>query len=53
MRATNRVVVNTVIQYSRLVISALISLVSVRLILGALGEDDYGLYDVIAQRHGH
>ena len=48
MRATNRVVVNTVIQYSRLVISALISLVSVRLILGALGEDDYGLYDVIA-----
>jgi O-antigen/teichoic acid export membrane protein len=48
MRATNRVAVNTVIQYSRLVINALISLVSVRLILGALGEDDYGLYDVIA-----
>ena len=48
MKATNRVAVNTVIQYSRLVISALIGLVSVRLILGALGEDDYGLYDVIA-----
>lgn len=48
MKATNRVAVNTVIQYSRLIISALIGLVSVRLILGALGEDDYGLYDVIA-----
>lgn len=48
MQAVNRVVVNTVIQYTRLVVSALIGLVSVRLILGALGEDDYGLYDVVA-----
>lgn len=48
MQAANRVVVNTVIQYTRLVVSALIGLVSVRLILGALGEDDYGLYDVVA-----
>ena len=48
MQAANRVVVNTVVQYTRLVVSALISLVSVRLILGALGEDDYGLYDVVA-----
>ena len=48
MQAANRVVVNTVIQYTRLVVNALIGLVSVRLILGALGEDDYGLYDVVA-----
>lgn len=48
MQSANRVVLNTVIQYSRLIISALISLVSVRLILKALGEDDYGLYDVVA-----
>ena len=48
MQAANRVAVNTVIQYTRLVVSALIGLISVRLILGALGDDDYGLYDVIA-----
>ena len=48
MQAANRVVVNTAIQYTRLVVSALISLVSVRLLLGALGKNDYGLYDVIA-----
>lgn len=48
MQAANRVAVNTFIQYTRLVVSALISLISVRWILGALGDDDYGLYDVIA-----
>lgn len=48
MQAANRVAVNTIIQYTRLVVSALVGLISVRLILGALGEDDYGLYDVIA-----
>lgn len=48
MQSANRIAVNTIIQYTRLVVNALIGLVSVRLILQALGDDDYGLYDLIA-----
>ena len=48
MQAANRVAVNTIIQYVRLILNVLIGLISVRLILNALGEDDYGVYDVVA-----
>ena len=43
----NLVAFNTGIQYVQLALNVLISLVSVRLILNALGEVDYGIYDVI------
>lgn len=47
MHAANRVAVNTVIQYIQLIVNVLVGLVSVRLILGALGKDDYGIYSLV------
>ena len=43
-----RVVGNTIIMYVQLVLNVLIGLVTVRVILNALGASDYGVYDVIA-----
>lgn len=43
-----RVVLNTVIMYIQFILNVLIGFVSVRLILKALGQSDYGLYDLIA-----
>lgn len=43
----NRVAFNTGIRYVQLALNILIGLYSVRLILNALGEVDYGIYDVI------
>lgn len=43
----NRVAVNTIIQYVQLVLNVVIGLISVRLILNALGASDYGIYDLI------
>ena len=48
MNNSTRVVVNTVAQYTRTVINLCLSLYSTRLILSALGEDDYGIYTLIA-----
>lgn len=48
MQNANRVAKNTVVQYLRLIINLIVALFSVRLILNALGPDDYGLYDVVA-----
>ena len=48
MQIANKILINTILQYGRLVINLLISLYSVRLILKALGPDDYGIYDVVA-----
>lgn len=48
MKVANKVALNTVILYVKLVLGVLISLYSVRLILKALGADDYGIYDVVA-----
>lgn len=47
MRAANRVVFNTGITYARAIVTSIISLYSVRLILNALGAEDFGLYNVI------
>lgn len=47
MQTTKRVAVNTVIQYVKLLVSVLVGLISVRVLLNALGEDDYGIYDVV------
>ncbi len=48
MDNSSRVAVNTIILYTRLVITALIALYSVRIILAALGAEDYGIYNVVA-----
>ena len=47
MKATDRIIFNTGITYARAVITALISLYATRLILNALGAEDFGLYNVI------
>lgn len=48
MDNSSRVAVNTIILYTRLVVCALIGLYSVRIILAALGAEDYGIYNVVA-----
>ena len=47
-RSSTRVFVNTVIQYVRSVISILILLYTSRLVLSALGVEDFGIYSLIA-----
>ncbi len=48
MRAPQRIVFNTFIVYAKLIIVMVIGFVNVRLILGVLGETDYGIYSVVA-----
>lgn len=45
---TQRVMINTAILYIRIVVCMLISLLTVPMLLRALGESDYGLYNLIA-----
>lgn len=47
MEDSKNIAKNTLIIYIRLIISAIIGLISSRLILRALGADDYGLYNVV------
>ena len=48
MRDSQRVVVNTVAQYTRTIITSVLSLYTVRVVLSALGQSDYGIYVLIA-----
>lgn len=48
MRDSQRVLVNTVAQYSRTIINMVLSLYTVRLVLATLGSSDYGLYSLVA-----
>lgn len=48
MHAANRIVKNTGILYIRMAISVFISLYSTRLIIGALGAKDFGIFNVVA-----
>lgn len=47
-KASTRVIINTIAQYSRSLISIVVALYSTRLILQALGQNDYGIYSLIA-----
>ena len=47
MQAATKVVFNTVILYVKILVSMAIALVSVPLVLRALGVSDYGLYNLI------
>ena len=48
MDKTNRIILNTGIVYAQLIISTVISLFSIRFVLQALGEEDYGVYMLVA-----
>lgn len=48
MDAKTKVAVNTLILYAKILISMLLSLVTVPIILRALGENDYGVYNLVA-----
>jgi O-antigen/teichoic acid export membrane protein len=47
MQAVNKVAKNTAILYAKMAITVFISLYSTRLILGALGVADFGLFNVV------
>lgn len=47
MSTSSRIAINTTIQYIKIIINVLIGLWSVRIILSALGAEDYGIYDVV------
>ncbi len=48
MTSSQRIIVNTVAQYTRTIINVCLSLYSTRLILAALGQTDFGIYSVVA-----
>ena len=48
MGNTSRLVKNTAFLYIRMAITMLIGLFSVRIVLRALGEVDYGVYNVVS-----
>jgi len=47
MQGANKVIFNTGITYAKAVITSVISLYATRLVLNALGAEDFGLYNVI------
>lgn len=48
MQNANRVILNTLILYAKMLLSTLVSLVSIPIVLGNLGKNDYGLFCLIA-----
>lgn len=47
MNSNKRILVNVTAQYTRTIINTLLSLYTVRLVLEALGQEDYGLYGLV------
>lgn len=48
MNSNNRIIVNTIILYTKILIDIFISLWTVPIVLRALGQSDYGLYNLVA-----
>lgn len=48
MKASQRVFINTIVQYVRTIINMLLSLYTMRIVLAVLGVSDYGIYTLIA-----
>lgn len=48
MTPAKKVIVNAVVMYARIITSMLISLVTVPIVLSALGASDYGLFQLVA-----
>lgn len=47
MKSTNRIIVNSIVLYAKILICMAISLYSVPLVLSAVGKSDYGLYTLV------
>lgn len=47
MNSNNRIAFNTTVVYGQLIITMIISLLSVRYLLQALGEENYGIYSIV------
>ena len=48
MKASSRIIVNTIAQYARSIINMVLTLYSSRLVLSILGQEDYGVYSLVA-----
>lgn len=48
MQTSTKVIFNTIVLYIKVVLSLAIALLSVPLVLRALGSSDYGLYNLVA-----
>lgn len=48
MQASNRMILNTGVMYCRILITMVVTLLSSRWILMALGEEDFGIYNLVA-----
>lgn len=48
MQSSTRIILNSIILYAKIVICLVISLWTVPLVFQALGQDDYGLYNLVA-----
>jgi len=48
LKASDRVILNTIVLYGKLIIVLIIGLINTRLVLSALGETDYGIYSLVA-----
>lgn len=48
MKSSNRIMVNTGVMYARVAITMIITLLSSRWILMALGKEDFGIYNLVA-----
>ena len=48
MKNANRVAFNTLINYLQVIINVIVGLFTVRLVFGALGIVDYGVYNLLA-----
>ena len=48
MNASNRVIINTSAQFAKTFVSGIITLYSSRVILASLGENDFGIYSLVA-----
>ena len=48
MKASNRVIINSSAQFAKTFVSGIITLFSSRVILSSLGENDFGIYSLVA-----
>ena len=48
MQPSQRVFINTIAQYTRTIINMVLSLYTIRLVLSCLGQDDFGIYTLVA-----
>lgn len=48
MQASNRMILNTIVMYVKYVINMVVALFSSRWVLLALGEEDFGIYNLVA-----